>query len=178
MRRRWLISVPVPFLVVLAVALLPGWAAEKWGPFRGQIVDAETGQPIPGAAVLVVWWESVPNPVQMSRRFYDARETVTDATGKFEVPRLSPPFFSFRIMDPQVTYFAPGYEPVAKIVTPPEGQPFVAPTVVQMRRLRTREERVEFQGRLPPPIPFEKMPNLLRLLNEERRQLGFEPFSN
>lgn len=163
--------------LLLAMSLTSSVTAlEKWGPFRGQVVDVETGQPIAGAVVLVVWWEAVPTPVQTNQKFYDAREAVTDANGRFEVPRLSPPFFSFRIFDPKISYFAPGYEPVAKVVTPPEGQPFVAPTVVQMRRLKTREERIEFQRGLPPSIPFETMPNLLRVLNDERRSLGLDPF--
>src|SRR5687768_16042191 len=28
---------------------------EQWGPFRGQMVDAETGAPIPGAHFMVSW---------------------------------------------------------------------------------------------------------------------------
>jgi hypothetical protein len=164
----------VGLLVGLAV---PRWAAaEKWGPFRGQVLDVETGQPIAGAAVLVTWWEDVPNPVQGQEKFYDAREAETDAEGRFEVPRLSPPFFGFRILPPRFTFFAPGYKHVGTVVTPQEGEFFMAPTVAQMRRMQTREERVEYQGLFPPSVPFEKLPKLLAALNRERRSLGFKPF--
>lgn len=167
--------------LLLAMSLTSSVTAlEKWGPFRGQVVDVETGQPIAGAVVLVVWWEAVPTPVQTNQKFYDAREAVTDANGRFEAPRLSPPFFSFRIFDPKISYFAPGYEPIAEVVTPPEGQPFVAPTVVQMRRLQTRKEALELIGRAVPNVPwekrFEKMPHYLRALNEERQRLGLTPY--
>lgn len=162
-------------LLGLLAAGGPVGAVEKWGPFRGQLVDVATGQGIAGAAILVVWWREVPNPVHGTQEFYEAREAVTDGEGRFEVPRLSPPVFSGFIRRLQIIYFAPGYEPLRKVVTPPDGQPFVAPTVVEMRRLATREERVELQGRLPPSIPFEKMPGFLGVLNEERRSLGFQP---
>ena len=172
--------VPVISLVALLLALAACAAVrarENWGPFRGQLVDVETGQPIAGAAILVVWWEAILSPTgHPTEEFYEARESVTDAEGRFEVPRLSVPFWKLGIQAGQVSYFAPGYAPHAELVTPPDGQPFVDPTVVQMRRLTTREERVEYQGRFPPSIPFEKMPNLLRALNEERRRLGFGPF--
>jgi hypothetical protein len=148
-------------------------ALEKWGPFRGRIVDVETGQPIRGAAVLVIWWEEVYTPVQTNTKFYEAREAVTDADGRFEVPRLTPPFFTFRIREPQVTYFAAGYVAEAEVVTPPDGQPFVAPTIVQMRRLKTPGERRKYiLGRLPGGVPHERMPEFIRALNEELSALG------
>lgn len=151
-------------------------ARENWGPFKGQVVDVEADQPIAGAVVLVTWWEAVPTPVQTNERFYDAREAVTDAEGRFEVPRLSPPFFRFRIFPPRFRVFAPGYKPVGHVVTPPEGQPYVAPTVIRMRRMETRKERLEYLGRVRPFIPLEKMPRLTDAVNRERRSLGLQPY--
>jgi hypothetical protein len=155
---------------------LPGVAAalEKWGPFRGQLVDVETGQPIAGAAVLVTWWKVIPNPAGGTEKFYDAREAVSDAAGRFEVARFSPPFFRFGIQPPQLTYFAPGYKPVAEVVTPPEGQPFVAPTVVQMRRLKTRQELLEKSRARPAGVPLGKMTELTKAVNTESRMLGLD----
>ena len=93
------------------------------------------GKGIPGAAVIAIWWKNEPNPIQMNRSFFDAIEAVTDADGRFEIPRYpKPPFFDFQIFLPEITYFAPGYLPVRKDVTPPDGQPFVVPTVVLMER--------------------------------------------
>ncbi len=175
--RRIVMVCSVGLLLSLA---LPGGAAavEKWGPFRGQVVDVETGQPIAGAAVLVIWWKGILNPVQGAEKFYDAREAVSDAEGRFEVPRLRPPFFRLGILPPRLTYFAPGYKPVAEVVTPPDGELFVAPTVVQMQRLKTREERRNANWHLPPGgVPHEKMPNLLRALNRELSGKETEPYS-
>lgn len=175
MKRRALLATYVVAAVLSVMAHPVTEAAEKWGPFRGQVVDVETGQPIAGAVVLVVWWEAVPTPVQTNQKFYDAREAVTDANGRFEVPRLSPPFFSFRIFDPKISYFAPGYEPIAEVVTPPEGQPFVAPTVLQMRRLKTREELLRKRRARPAGVPLEKMTELTKAMNVETTMLGLKP---
>lgn len=150
-------------------------AREKWGPFRGRVVDIETGQPIAGAVVLFIWWEAVYTPVQTNQKFYEAQEAVTDADGRFEIPRLSPPFFSFRIFEPTIDWFAPGYVHAKLVVTPQNGEMFVDPTVIQMRQLKTREERVK---NLPsrPGIPPEKMREFIRAMNTERQALGFSPY--
>lgn len=52
------------------------------GPYRGRILDAETGEPIEGAVVAVIWDK------QRGRhqRFGDAQEVVTNAEGKFHLP--------------------------------------------------------------------------------------------
>lgn len=163
--------------VVTAVAFTSeAGAREKWGPFRGRVVDLETGQPIAGAVILVVWWEAVFSPLgHPTEKFYDAREAVTDAEGRFEVPRLSVPFWELGIQAPQITIFAPGYVWQATLVTPPDGQEFVDPTVVEMRRLRTREERIHNLYRYPPSIPDYKMLRLLEAISKERVSLGLKP---
>ncbi len=162
------------FVLVLCLTA-PLEALERWGPFRGQIVDAETGQPIPDAAVLVVWWEADPTPVQTRQKFYDAREAVSGPDGRFEVPALTPPFFSFLIFDPKISYFAPGYVSQAVVVEPSDGQAFVASTVVQMRQLKTRTELFQKSRGFPSQIPLEKIPHFLKAINAERRMLGLRP---
>ena len=175
-------------LSLLLVAVL-GWASaaepqrkwqgpfegQKWGPFRGQLVDVETGQPIAGAVILVVWWKAVFSPVQTNREFHDARETLTGPDGHFEVPRYPPPFFTMQFFRPDVIYFAPGYGPDTEVVAPPDGEMFVDPTIIKLRRLKTREERIRVQDSYPPSIPARNMPRLLEALNRERADLGFKP---
>ena len=164
--------------VLALLAILPAGtidAAEKWGPFRGQFIDVETGQPIVGAVVLVAWYEAVFALVQTNQRFYDAREAVAGADGRFEVPRLGPPFFSFRILDPQISYFAPGYIVEAEVVTPPDGQPFVASTNLQMRRAKTRGELLTKRRAYLSSIPRERIPEFLKAIAAEERMLGLEP---
>jgi hypothetical protein len=169
--------------VVAAVVILlvggtatPGHASEKWGPFRGQLVDQATGRGIPGAAVIAVWWKNEPNPIQMNRSFFDAIEAVTDADGRFEIPRYpKPPFFDFQIYPAEISYFAPAYLPVRKVVTPPDGQPFVAHTIVFMERIETREALARKSRSGPVTVPLEKMKEFTRAVNIERAMLGLSP---
>ena len=136
------LSARVGILVVLLMTAgaTSAHASEKWGPFRGQLVDEATGTGIPGAVVIAIWWKNEPNPIQMNRSFFDAVEAVTDADGRFEIPRYpKPPFFDFQILPVEITYFAPAYLPLREHVTPPDGTPFVAPTRVLMERMDPRK---------------------------------------
>jgi len=150
-------------------------AEEKWGPFRGRIVDVETRQGIPGAVVLAIWLEKVPTPIEMHTRFYDAREVVSGPDGSFEIPRRPPPFFTFRILEPEFKVFAPGYAEDRWVVTPSTGQALVDPTVIEMRRLKTREELRQKSRSRPYGVPDERMPEFIRAINIERKMLGMDP---
>jgi hypothetical protein len=173
-------NVLAALVALLAVgAVTSSQASEKWGPFRGQLVDQATGKGIQGAAVIAIWWKNEPNPIQMNRSFFDAIEAVTDADGRFEIPRYpKPPFFDFQIYPAEVIYFAPGYLPVRKEVTPPEGQPFVASTVVLLRRFDLSDPLdkllVSIRGQ-PGGVPLRKLKEFTRALNVERVMRGFQP---
>jgi len=151
---------------------------EKWGPFRAQVMDMETGQPIAGAVALALWWEIVPTPIQGNSRFYDAKEAVTGSDGRFEIHRLSEPLWRLGAQPGEIIIFAKGYEWRATLVTPPGGQEFVHPTVVQMQRLKTPEEERKYLRRLlPAGVPHERMRQFIRALNEERAALGMGTYS-
>ena len=119
--------------------------AEQWGPFRGRMVDAETGAPIAGAHVMVSWERDYPNPVHWTQRFYDAQETTTDSDGRFEIPRRRR-FFTMLVGEPRFGAFAPGYYAETEEVVAPGGQPYVDDTILRMRLLQSRKERC---ARLP-----------------------------
>jgi hypothetical protein len=106
------------------------------------MVDAETGAPIPGAHFMVSWERDHPNPVHWTQSFYDAQEAVTDADGRFEIPRRWR-FFTLLVSEPKFGAFAPGYFAEAEEVVSAEGQLYVDDTVLRMRRLQTRAEQCE-----------------------------------
>jgi hypothetical protein len=74
-----------------------------------------------------------------------------------------------------VIYFAPGYAVEKEGVTPPDGVRFVDPTVVKMRRLKSREELLRKSRGYPSQIPEEKMPGFVKAVNIEREMLGLKP---
>lgn len=165
------------FLSVLFTT--PVAALEKWGPFQGQIVDGETGEPIPGAVVMAIWREIAPNPVQTTQNFYDVREAVADANGQFVVPRLQPALLGFRITPPQFHWIAPGFGAPRILVTPPDAEPFVAPTIVKMHSLKAlpKHEQLRSPGGSLLLIPEERIRVINLTINRKRSELGLPPLN-
>ena len=174
----WWIGGLLGAVLLLVLPALGARAEEVWGPFRGKVIDAETGQPLPGVVVLAFWLERWNALIETHTRFYDAREVLTGPDGTFEIPRLPRPLWPFRRIDgPAINVFAPGYAERRRVVTPTSGEPFIDPTVVEMRRLMTREERLRALRLASPStdVPLERKCLLRRAENVERQNLGFTP---
>ena len=62
---------------ILAVVLIPASGCYAKGPWRGKVVDAETKQPIEGAAVVAVWETWTSTPAGTSDNYLAAEETLT-----------------------------------------------------------------------------------------------------
>src|SRR5207244_11968311 len=82
------------------------------GSYRGRVVDAQTGQPIPDA-VVVILWQRLDDQIEGVRRLVTAQETLTDSKGEFvhdvhAVEAKVPP----RTLAPRLMFFRPGYSPV------------------------------------------------------------------
>ena len=52
------------------------------GPYRGVVVDDKTGQPLPSAAVIILW-QRLDDQIQGLRRLSGAREVFTNEQGEF-----------------------------------------------------------------------------------------------
>jgi hypothetical protein len=147
---------------------------------RGRIIDAETKEPLVGAAVVAVWEQEERWLLQTSDVFYEAREVLTDANGNFvldaeELERNAPA----RTLPPFFTIFFPGYGSFPSYQVAPKG--FLrgifegAGVTVELPKLKTREERLQVIGRMPPAVPDQSIPNLLRMMNLEEISLGLQP---
>jgi hypothetical protein len=180
-------------LLCLAVGL-PVWGQppEGWdrhldgyrGPYRGQVVDADTKAPLEGAVVVVYWSRDRIYPMYSVNEPYAVRETVTDSDGRFElsardVEEKAPR----RTRRPEFRIFTPGYGAFPWYQRTPSG--FIggvfekSGTTVELPRLESRKERVESLDRVEPhrfsERPFRDLPRLTQAFNEERIALGFEP---
>ena len=93
-------------LVFLVTAI-----TNKYGPYTGKVVDAETGEPIEGAAVYMVFRTQSPNPGGSTGHYAGAAETLTDANGEFELSYRAIVFHPFCLWDPWPSQlvFKPGY---------------------------------------------------------------------
>jgi hypothetical protein len=164
-------------VLLLSLGYSPSLLAD--GPYHGRVIDKETKQPIEGAAVVAIWWKEtamIGHPIQS---VHDAQEALTDKDGNFTILGASTislnPFS--RIWEPKFTIFKPGYEVFGtyggRRLEPREedGQ-----TVVQLRQLTTREERLKNlrEVSISSRVPKEKYPNLTKLKNTERKNLGLD----
>jgi len=170
------------FLLTTTNALSGGFLYHSDGPYKGKVIDLETGEPIEGAVVAGVW--------VLTHRFCDAKETVTDKNGEFILPKGSCfSFWPFTEMDsPDVIVFKPGYlayEPLgatfeerkAKMpgFTGHEFQDKKQYNIIRLGKPKTRMERkLTFDDAecFFRSEAFEKLPILLKMVTEEEKNLG------
>jgi hypothetical protein len=82
------------------------------GPYRGVVVDDTTGQPLPSAAVIILW-QRLDDQIKGLRRLSGARETFTNERGEFvhdvaSVEGRLPP----TTLAPRILIYRPGYAPL------------------------------------------------------------------
>lgn len=175
--RRYTLSVVIA-LVAAVVMSQVGWLLYTGGPYRGQVLDAETRQPLEGAVVLFQWDHRVyGSPGGPTTRFLKAKEVLTDKEGRFGIPwfiGISPNPLSV-VLAPLWFAYYPGYASEQIVVTPPTGVPLKDPTVILERRLVTQQERLRAIDVIPGGAPEDAMPNLIQLVNTERSALGLKP---
>jgi hypothetical protein len=75
------------------------------GEITGIVVDAETGQPIEGAVILVEWTKAKGVPGMSYTESYKVVEVVTDKEGKASIAGVSSPL----VDAPDVTVYKKGY---------------------------------------------------------------------
>lgn len=190
----------ITFLIFILAFTEPALAA---GPWKGKVIDTETKEPIEGAVVLAVWDRNYRTPTGGSSYFYEAKEVLTDKEGRFEIPAYTPinllPLISY-IEGPFFTIFKPGYGSFPKHhISPPklgidpadffsigklgeEGEMGwdyekgksikVTFGIVELPPLKTREEGLKNMPAVS--VPYKKQKLLIKLINEERKNLGLE----
>jgi hypothetical protein len=81
-------------VIILFIILNAGCTiTHEFGPFMGKVVDAETGEPIEGAVVLIVFSIESSSLGGSVNSFADAIETLTDAQGEFKFTPKRDQFF-------------------------------------------------------------------------------------
>ncbi len=186
--------------ILLGLAVLvgaPDLASAAKGPWRGQVLDAETKQPLEGVVVLAYWYRYRFHLSQLvvghqAPEFFDAVEAVTDAQGRWEIPEKSFPFLA-NIGGPFFRYYKPGYagwyyagqdtaewrqlrseeqmrraKEMALAVWTEEGGK------VELPPARTRDEQMKIES-IPGLVPVSKMPLTRDAINKARSAYGLSP---
>ena len=158
----------------------------SYGPYRGQVVDAETKQPLEGAVVVAVWSQKKIYPGHSSTVHYATREAVTDKDGRFVIDaKALEENAPRRTLHPYFVVFYPGYAAYGSF-------PFVdrvsiqgdfrgSGATIRLPRLRIQKERLRLITSVSPyslsEDPFKEIPLLIRAWNIEGVSLGLEPYS-
>jgi hypothetical protein len=180
----------IMILIITSRSFGSGWFFHHDGHYRGKVVELETGKPIEGAVVAAMW---TIEPFVHSERICDAKETITDKNGEFELPKgqcISHPFAE--MYKPIVVIFKPGYLGYPPLGYTPDEKKVKMPTftghefkdekqyyIIKLGRPRTRNEREltlnEAESLLIHDEVLRKLPRLLKLTNEENKSLwGWE----
>jgi hypothetical protein len=164
---------------------------EAVGPWKGQIVDKETGKPLEGVVVLAVWSKCGFIIMDGCAAYYDSEEVVTGSDGRFEIQPRRFSFFSPPTRGPRFHIFKPSYgrwkfkgqdawsedgvirteqeKEARKQFESKEG------VVLEVTSLKTRKERLKFLTGLPGEVPKERVKRYLAALDQERINLGLPP---
>jgi hypothetical protein len=156
------------------------------GPYSGKVIDSETKEPIEGAVVLVIWDWATCTPGGGVSTYYNAKEAVADKNGEFVVPRLisltlNPLYYLDEVT--HITIFKPGYGYFPEYQVYPKGTPIGLvealkkhPTI-ELQKLKTMEERRQKTLTGPPgtDVPYKKMRNMVKAINEESIYQGLQP---
>lgn len=174
-------------VIVISVALLlvvAAYCIHSDGPYKGKVVELDSGKPIEGAVVAASW--SIETWIN-TWKFCDARETLTDKNGEFTLPNgwcIKHPFAIMHL--PEVTVFRQGYLGYPPISFTREriiiaGKVFNNKNqyyLIELGKPKTREERELTYGNagFSDDESRKRLPILLRLLNEERGNLGLSGY--
>jgi hypothetical protein len=184
--RRWLFFILITvWLTGTDVSLVS--AADL---YHGRVVDEETGQPLVGAVVTVIWDKSPVVYLERTRTFLSAQEAITDSEGKFALlasPEIDwNPFTSVR-KPPSVVIYKPEYAPltpgspawkqVASFGSTAEA--LKTGPVIKLPKLKTKEQLMQFVdlgvvgvGQ----VPYVKITQLVRQVNVQRVLVGLQPY--
>jgi len=171
------------FLLIIAFGCGPIYPLTAGGPYKGRVIDAETKAPIAGAAVLAVWYQHSPGIGSSVDGYLDAEEVLTDKNGDFTVGQYPPASLlpGTWVTGPNITIFYPnyGYWPRYQVKRYEAGYKALlnemerGTVAFELPPLKEKKE-IEKSYLLVDPVevPNEKKPNLIRLMNQQRRDLG------
>jgi hypothetical protein len=155
----------------------------------GKVVDAETGEPLEGGAVLIAFYTETGSLGGTVSLYVDSVETLTDSRGEFRfAPKRANKFqiLSTWSDDYLISIFKPGYaaysgNPKAYnswekshslFIPEKEYVTYYLPKLLNLEERKKNLRHIDY----PSGITNDKILNLRRLESQERVIVGFKPF--
>ncbi len=189
---KWIL---IGFLIIIFACLTASCTRAK--TFNGRVVDADTKEPIEGAAVVVYWYEASWIPLgEWIVRLKDVKETLTDKNGEWTIKgpagsganslayHTALAGVTFYTRKPGFIVFKPSYcsWPNGFSIDACNGRMHITGHkekimgeggTLELPKLTAREDRLRT---LPGPIAgkgtLEKQTEFIKLINQESRNLG------
>lgn len=153
--------------------------------YQGTVLDQETSEPLADAVLVVIWWTSPYVRMDGPRYFHDAKETLTDANGKFSLditPKSNWNPFYFIESRPTTIIYKPGYRPLTGSTASSMGfrtstdlaEALRRGVVVELPKLKPKDDVRMYLDpiSLDANVPLESIPNLVRLINLQSKMVG------
>lgn len=164
-------------LLLLSLAVVSCSLVRQDGPYKGRVIDADTGRPIEGVVILGVWYKEISTAAGGVSSYYDAKEAVTEKDGEFEIRGVERKLWTY-VGPMNVLIFKAGYEYVGSYewdtlkVDPRKITWEGSKPIIPLRRLTMEERRKLDNPPSRPSIPEERMIILTNEINRERAFLG------
>ena len=158
--------------------------------YQGTVVDEESGQPLAGAVLTVVWYRRPIIGLGGTRDFLSAQETVADTDGKFSLvasPGIDWSPFTYVEKEPKIVIYQPGYEPTwagwmvrNKYNNGIEFADALKKSVtIRLRKLKTKEDLIKFtniSSLTHVTVRYEHIPRLIQAVNVQNKMVGLKPY--
>lgn len=163
-------------------------SSDKGLAYHGKVVDAETGEPIEGAVVVVVWYKKPHVTMDGPTYFHNAKEVLTNGEGIFSIdssPGIDWSPFTYVREEPRIVIFKPGYGPFPRAhvremsIEQTKNRLLKEGAVIKLPRIKSKEELRKFTSPerlgLLSVVPYEQIPTLIKLLNVQANSVGLQP---
>jgi hypothetical protein len=100
-------------IIGLGIAFLLSIPVRCHGPYKGRVVEENTGEPIAGVVVVATWSSVTPTVAGGTTHCLDAEEAVTDAKGEFIIKGSKGPFLGFFAGTMMIYIYKVGYKCVS-----------------------------------------------------------------